>query len=282
VSDLVTNAWLPNTEKAVYELSGRLKQVGVEPIDAVEQVSVEAEPVKAPAKEEWRPEAIEAIPPEVPYERQTHPHLATATAAPAAHIAPMTSSSPARAFSSEAEVRPRPVLVSSAGNTVSVRMDAPSRPIALTTLISSVRYQTMNEYIADLTVTAQQLVLRTLTISGTSAGLSGLLYFSITAGSMYEAGTVVALGTAYALRIMQTDWRNACRGLEDGLMEEGRRVIKRIESRMRTLVDESAKAQEDSVEVRTRLEAEDAVRHAQLELQKLTETVDSVAEKVEQ
>lgn len=274
ISDLVTNAWLPNTEKAVFELSGRLKQVGVEPVDAVEQVVVD---VEDSAREEWRPGVTRTIPPEVPYERQTHPHFATASAAPAAHIAPMTSSSPARAFSSEA----RPVLASDSDNSVSVRMQAPFQPIALTTLISTVRTQTMNEYIADLTVTAQQLVLRTLTITGTSAGLSGLLYFSITAGNMYEAGTVVALGTAYALRIMQTDWRNACRGLEDGLREEGRRVIKRIEGRMRTLVDESARAREDSVEVRTRMEAEDAVSRAQLELKKLMNVAVTVAERVE-
>ena len=270
VSDLVTNSWLVNSEKGVYELSGRLKQVDIAPLDVPDQVpepnSIEAQVVKE------RP-VMRTIPPEVPYpeEQQTSPQALFATAR-AINVAPMTSSSPARAFASDSAVPARPVLTSSDGQKVQVRMEAPPQPIALSILISTIRTQTMAAYIASLTITAQQLVLRTLSISGFSAGLSGLLYFSITAGSLYEAGTVVALGTAYALRRMQTDWLASCRNLEEGLMEEGRSVIKRIEVRMRTLVEEGGRTQDDPVEMQMRLEAEEAVELARLELQKLIET----------
>jgi hypothetical protein len=264
VSDLVTNAWLPNTEKAVYELSGRLRQVGIEPVDESEPKIIESAPHvnTAPASAKWEAGG-KTIPPEVPYpsERQVHPQYTTTTTNPAVNILPMTSISPARAYSSTA----RPVLTSPDGQHVELHFQIPPQPTLLSTLISTVRAQTMATYISTLTVTAQQLVFRTLSISGLSAGLSGLLYFSFS-GGMYEAGTVAAVGTVYALRRMQTDWMKGCRGMEEGLLVEGKSVVKRIEGRMRGLVEEEGVVREDEVEEEMRRKAEEAVRRAEGEL----------------
>lgn len=279
VSDLVTNAWLPNTEKAVYELSGRLRQVGIEPVDdAMPETLLESNLHVGAVPAKWETGGM-TMPPEVPYpsERQVHPQYTAATLTQAVNVVPMTSSSPARAYSSDA----KPVLTSSDGQNVQLRMESPRQPVLLSTLISSVRNQSMAGYIASLTVTAQQLVLRTLSITGFSAGLSGLLYLSITAGSMYEAGTVVALGTAYALRRMQTDWMRSCRDLEEGLLEDGKGVIKRIEGQMRTLVERGGTVREDPVEVQMMRAAEDSVRKAQLELASLRDGAISEEQKIE-
>jgi hypothetical protein len=265
VSDLVTNAWLPNTEKAVYELSGRLRQVGIEPMDEFVPDIFESAPHidTAPASTKWEAGG-KTIPPEVPYpsERQVHPQYTTTTTTnPAINILPMTSTSPARAYSSTA----RPVLTSPDGQHVELHFQIPPQPTLLSTLISTVRAQTMATYISTLTVTAQQLVFRTLSISGLSAGLSGLLYFSFS-GGMYEAGSVAAVGTVYALRRMQTDWMRDCRGMEEGLLVEGKSVVKRIEGRMRGLVEEGSVVREDEVEGEMRRKAEEAVSRAEGEL----------------
>jgi hypothetical protein len=269
VSDLVSNAWLPNTEKAVYELSGRLRQVGIEPVEEIaSETTVEgdtyAENAAATSSTaKWQTGGT-TIPPEIPYpsERQVHPQYTTASTTALLNTIPMTSASPARAYSSDA----RPVLTSPDGQHVELRMQSPPQPVPLSALISRVRAQTMVAYIADLTVTAQQLVFRTLSISGMSAGLSGLLYVSFD-GGWYEAGTVFALGTAYALRRMQGDWMAECAGLEDGLLQEGKQVVRRVEGEFRRCVEEGARRGGDEVEEGMRRRAEGSVERAWGELE---------------
>lgn len=247
VSDLVSNAWLPNTEKAVYELSGRLRQVGIEPVEETAPViSIDSElhledTPATPNNTKWQAGGT-TIPPEIPYpsERQVHPQHTTANTTLIPNTVPMTSASPARAYSSDA----RPILTSPDGRHVELRMQAPPEPVLLSSLISTVRAQTMALYISDLTVAAQQLVFRTLSISGLSAGLSGLLYFSF-AGGLYEAGTVFALGTAFALRGMQGGWMRECRGLEEGLRREGRGVLRQVEGSFRGLVEGKGRELDD-------------------------------------
>jgi hypothetical protein len=128
----------------------------------------------------------------------------------------------------------------------------------------------MSRAITELTFSAQQIVLKTLTISGLSAGLSSLAFFSITSGSIYESATVVALGTAYALRKMQSDWKTQCTALEEGLLDAGRTVLRQTEERMRELVKDGGKAIEDNVENRTWNEASAAVEKAKQALKRLS------------
>ena len=127
----------------------------------------------------------------------------------------------------------------------------------------------MSRAITDLTFSAQQIVLKTLTISGLSAGLSSLAFFSITTGSIYESATIVALGTAYALRRMQGDWQTQCQALEEGLLNTGRTVLRRTEERMRQLVRDGGRIVEGDVEARTRSEAVEAIENARKVLKKL-------------
>ena len=232
ITDLVTNAWLPRTERAVYELSGRLAQTGISPVEA--RLSP---PIPATSKVSITPRA------EVQPVLQAQADLAT-------------------------EPPMQPLLVNMTG-TVEVRMAPVPQPLSLSSSISRTRAEQMERAIAELTGTAQQIVLKMLSLTGLSGGLSVLTYFTITPGSVYEAGTIAALGTAYALWRMQGDWQKATKYLEDGLFDEGKTVIQRIVGRMRELIETGSCPVEDELEVLSRRQAEYAVAKAKEELVKL-------------
>lgn len=235
ITDLVTNAWLPRTERAVYELSGRLSQAGISPMD------------------------ISATPPKTG-------SIGTSTINPAAVAEPTSVLQAQASLTTDPPVEP--VIVNTTG-VAELKLSPIPQPTPLSTSISRTRAQQIERAILGLTSTAQQIVLKTLSLSGLSAGLSALTYLSLTPGSMYEAGTVVALGTAYALWRMQGDWHRATKALEEDLLDEGRTVIQRIVGRMHQLVESASRAVEDPIEAQTRREAEKAVAKARDELSKL-------------
>lgn len=235
ITDLVTNAWLPRTERAVYELSGRLSQAGISPM----------------------------------YVAATSPmvgNISASTVKPASVAEPTSVLQAQATLATDPAVEP--IIVNTAG-TAELKLSPIPQPIPLSSSISHTRAQQMERAILGLTSTAQQIVLKTLSLSGLSAGLSALTYVSLTNGSLYEAGTIVALGTAYALWRMQGDWHKATKALEEDLLDEGRTVIQKIVGRMRELVENGGRVVEDPVEVQTRHEAEQAVAKARDELSKL-------------
>ena len=234
ITDLISSAWLPRTERAVYELSGRLAQVGISPMDA------------SPAP--------------------MRPKLQPAEQKPATSQ-PIATMQAQFATASDAPVEP---VITNASGTATLTMSPIPVPQPLSATISSMRSATINRAINELTSTAQQLVLRTLSISGLSAGLSGLTYASF-ANSMYEAGTIVALGTAFALYRMQGGWMRATKGLEEGLFDEGRTVIQRVVSRMRQLMEHAGETRADGVDMRKLKEAKESVERAKVELGKLAQ-----------
>jgi len=237
ITDLVTNAWLPRTERAVYELSGRLSQAGISPMDNL-------------------------APPSSPGS------IATSTIKPARVAEPTPVLQAQANLATDPPVEP--VIVNTTG-LAELRLSPIPQPTPLSSSISRIRAQQIERAILGLTSTAQQIVLKTLSLSGLSAGLSALTYVSLGFGSMYEAGTIVALGTAYALWRMQGDWHRATKALEDDLLDEGRNVIQKIVGRMLQLVESGSRVVEDPVEVQARQEAEQAVAKARDELSKLEE-----------
>lgn len=73
---------------------------------------------------------------------------------------------------------------------------------------------------------------------------------------------------------MQKEWEIQCRDLEDGLMDEGRSVLRRTEEYMRGVVREAEKSSrggegEDGVGERARREAMEAVERVRGELERL-------------
>ncbi|EHY54930.1 hypothetical protein HRR83_005811 [Exophiala dermatitidis] len=236
ITDLVTNAWLPQTERAVFELCGRLSQAGISPMEAVpSQQQHEAFPTTEP-----RADGVAQTTPSV---LLAHADLATQT--------------------------PLHAVVTNKAGVAEIQMIPSPQPVPLSSSIATTRSRHLESAITDLTATAQQIVLKTVSITGLTAGLSALTYISLTPGSLYEAGTIVALGTAFALRRMQTDWLKATKALEGGLYEEGRDLIRRIVVRMRELVENASRVVEDELEVRSRKEAQDAITRARDELDRL-------------
>jgi hypothetical protein len=231
ITDLVTNSWLPRTERAVYELSGRLSQVGISPVERT------AEPV---------------------------------TTTPDALVEPDAGIEPVLQAQADIATEPpmRPVIANPAG-IAEVQMVPVPRPQPLSLSISRTRAAKMDQAIAELTSTAQQIVLKTLSLTGLSGGLSLLTYLSITPGSLYEAGTIAALGTAYALWRMQGDWQKVTHWLESDLHDEGKTVVRRLVTRMRELIENRSRIVEDEVEVQSRQDAENAVARARAELDRL-------------
>jgi hypothetical protein len=239
VTDLVTTAWLPRTERAVYELSGRLKQAGVPLVTYQEPIAFsEPQSSAVPTNDNGK---------EAPNFAATQPLILASSAATESVSTPLLPST-------RIVTKPGPVPYS-----------IPS----LASAISSSRQRFITTAITTLTSSAQQIVLTAFTITGVSAALSALSFLSITSGSIYESATIVALGTAYALRRMQREWEVQCKDLEDGLMQEGRSVLRKTEEHMRRLVKDASRVIEDEVELRARKEADDAVQNAQAELSKL-------------
>ena len=235
VTDLITNAWLPRTEKAVYEMSGRMLQAGI-PSSDFEEIPAEVKVVRT----------VEPAVKVIPIPGSAGPTVALASTN---HTATTFASIPGQ-------------------QNIALQQTKPSPP-RLATAVSTTRSNVISRAIAELTYAAQQIVLRTVTISGLSGALSGLCYFTITSGSVYESATIVALGTAFALWRMQGEWQAQCRALENELGNEGRAVLKQTEEKMRRLVEQGSSREEDEVEVKGRAEARAAVDRARQELRKL-------------
>ncbi len=240
VTDLVTTAWLSSTERAVYELTGRLKQAGIS-LNSYSSSTMFSQPqtsaisIQAGAKENARSPVSE-------------PLILASTASTESVSTPLLPPS----------------------RTITKTGSIPYRKPSLASTISSSRQAFISTAITSLTSSAQQIVLKALTITGVSAALSALSFASVTNGSIYESATVLALGTAYALRRMQREWEAQCRDLEQGLMDEGRSVLKQTEQHMRQLVNNASQVVEDEAEVRARREAIEAVEKAKLALAKHT------------
>jgi hypothetical protein len=239
VTDLVTTAWLPRTERAVYELTGRMKQAGISmPSYPIPNVFSEPQTSSIPIQADVREAAPNVF---------NQPLILASTASAEAVSTPLLP--PARYVTQKGPIA---YLTPSLASNISI-----SRQNFILTAITT------------LTSSAQQIVLKSLTIAGASAALSAISFLSITSGSFYESATIVALGTAYALRRMQREWEAQCKDLEHMLMEEGRSVLKQTEEYMRRLVKDASKVVEDAVEERARNEALEAVDKAKLALSEL-------------
>ncbi len=237
LSDLINNAWLPRTERAVYELSGRLSQAGISPTEL-------STPSPRPAN------ATEEV------------------AAPAAAIHPLPILQAQLSIPEATSPPPSQLIITNPTGTPTVSLSQQPRPIPFSASISTTRSLTINNAITSLQFTAQQLVFRTLSITGLSAGLSGLTYVSLTP-SIYESGTIVAFGTAFALYRMQGSWQQATRELEEGLFDEGRRVVRGVVAKMKDLVEMEGWGRGEDAGMKSARAALEAVERARVEFEKL-------------
>ena len=138
-------------------------------------------------------------------------------------------------------------------------------------LIAMARTQLSQITIPTLQSLAQSLVLQSVSTTFLSASISALLYVSISAISVYEAGAVAALGTVYSLRRLQTRWEQARKEWKATIREEGRRVLQFSEQQCREVVKEGGYAKLDEAEAEVRRSAKEAVERVREALEEAKE-----------
>ena len=96
--------------------------------------------------------------------------------------------------------------------------------------------------IPPLQALAQSLMLETLSTTLLTSSLSALVYMSLSSPSIYEAGTIAALGLVYSLRRLQGRWGLAQDTWEAKVRDEGRSLLRDTEAQMRRMVSEGGKS----------------------------------------
>ena len=106
---------------------------------------------------------------------------------------------------------------------------------------------------------SQRLLLQTVSTITTTSVLSGLLYYSISTTSIYEAGTIAALGLVWSLRRLQKKWENARKVWIGTVREEARKTLRTAEEWFRKVVRENGIPMLDQSGVEERKEAREMV-----------------------
>ncbi|KAL9114104.1 MAG: hypothetical protein Q9227_001876 [Pyrenula ochraceoflavens] len=134
--------------------------------------------------------------------------------------------------------------------------------------ISKARQAFTELSISDLSTKAQTAMMKMLAVSTGSGALAALTYFSSPVASVYESGSILALGLAFALRKLQVDWEASRRAWRRSIFYAGSDILKQIESRMTQLVNEGGIAKEDDIDVQLRKQAQEAIESALQALKK--------------
>jgi len=106
---------------------------------------------------------------------------------------------------------------------------------------------------------SQTLLLQTLSTTALTSSLSALLYISISTTSVYEAGTIAAVGLAWSLRRLQKRWETARARWEVTLREQGRRVLGLVEAQARDVARDGGMGKMDEMGIEERRIAKESV-----------------------
>lgn len=139
--------------------------------------------------------------------------------------------------------------------------EAKSIPPPWPTQISDTRTKLLQTTVPSLQALAQSLVLFSVSTTTLTTALSALTYFSVPSASVYESGTLVAVGLIYSFRRQQNRWDKARGFWEEEVLDEGRTSLRETEQLMRKIVREGGKVPEDLTDHQTQ-EAVDRARKA--------------------
>ncbi|OTA91964.1 hypothetical protein M434DRAFT_396790 [Hypoxylon sp. CO27-5] len=142
-------------------------------------------------------------------------------------------------------------------------------PVPWPVNIPTTRRYLQTETIPALQALAQKLTLQTLSTSGLTTALGALVYLSTLTTTLYEAGTIAALGIVWSLRRMQKKWETARTFWEGEVREEGRKAVRGVESEIAEALKQG-QTPKDKVEGQEELaRAKSLVERAQEILSKL-------------
>lgn len=139
--------------------------------------------------------------------------------------------------------------------------------------ISRARASLFVTTIPALQTLAQRLLLETFSTNFLTSSLSALLYISLSSSSfsLYEASAVAALGLVYSLRRLQRRWELARDTWEETMRDEGRRLLRGMEARMRLMVGTGGKPYVDERVAEERKAAKKSVENVRDALNGLQE-----------
>ncbi|PIG88156.1 hypothetical protein AARAC_011369 [Aspergillus arachidicola] len=120
------------------------------------------------------------------------------------------------------------------------------------TQITTSRNRLLETTVPSLQAMAQRLVLFSMSTTTLTSALSALTYVSVPTASVYETGTIVAVGLIYALRRQQKKWESARTFFEDEVREEGRTALIKTEEHLHAVVQEGGPLNEGVTETEAR------------------------------
>ena len=135
--------------------------------------------------------------------------------------------------------------------------------------ISFARSALARTTIPPLQALSQTLMLQTLSTTFLTSTLSALVYVGVSSTSAYEAGTVAALGLAFALQRLQKNWESAREQWKCAVRESGRDVLRKEEQLLRDTVKRGGEVQFDLAAVGQRKVAGEALAKVQIALDEL-------------
>lgn len=122
---------------------------------------------------------------------------------------------------------------------------AQATPPPWPTQISDMRTKLLTTTVPSLQALAQSLVLFSVSTTTLASALSALTYISVPSASVYESGTLAAVGLIYSLRRQQKKWDVARGFWEDEVREEGRTSLRETQEIMQQIVRDGGKRIED-------------------------------------
>ncbi|PVI00454.1 hypothetical protein DM02DRAFT_563051 [Periconia macrospinosa] len=215
LEEMLQRRWLVKTEKDAIYLAGRMSQAGF-PEDISSQAPLLVQDT-IPASEDQTsppPPSLNSTTPPTP-ETQTETQTQTPPPPPPPQPEPTNLST---------HLHPR---------------------IPFPTQITTTRTTLLATTLPPLQSLAQRLLLTTLSTTGTSTALSALLYLSSSSFTLVEAAAVAGLGLTLSLRRMQRVWEGAREEWQARVREEGRLVLKGVESDVRGIVVQGKKGLKD-------------------------------------
>ena len=230
LGDVLERKWLVDAEKGLIWVAGRMGQIGLSPLrpevesaattweSTLEQTSLASmNPINTGSHATPLPAATAAMP------RTSIPK-------------PSNLTTPSEHEHKFGTYPPEPRLIDLLPTSDLPRPS--SNPPVYPQSISLARTALSTTTIPSLQALAQQLLAQSLGTIATTSTLSALLYIGVSTTSLYEAGTIAALGIVWSARRLQSKWETARESWAVEIREEGRLVLKEVEEQLRDCVSD--------------------------------------------
>jgi hypothetical protein len=123
--------------------------------------------------------------------------------------------------------------------------------------------------VPPLQALGQTLLLQNISTTVFSSLLAALVYVSSAGASVYEVGTIAAIGAAWSMRQLQAKWERARHGWESDIREEGRKALKQAVASIEAVLEKGGRPTEPEEDAEMRSSASDSIKLAREALERL-------------